>query len=194
MEKSNLQKLLKEKTQKIHNDAENHPLMKTMADSSYKKEHLLRLFVNLRAVYDVVEQRLLQSYILKNSDLKRTTQIDKDIAALSVDFEADKLADLLTPLECTDLWVAWSWAKPKDMLKGEFYTRWLADLYGGRMMAQKLAPYNKHVEWSDPSKAINDIRSILDEPNALISDEDIVEEAVKVFDYHMELFTAIQNA
>jgi heme oxygenase len=194
MERSPLQTRLKDETMKLHMEAENHPLMKAMAEKTITKQQLLRLFVNLRTIYDVVERRLLQPYIIKNSELCRTAQIDKDIAALASEMSTEELGDLLTPLECTDLWLGWSWTKPKDMLKAELYTRWLADLYGGRILAEKIAPYNNHVQWIEPSKAMADIRTILDITNIVSNEDDIVEEAIKVFDFHKELFTAIQNA
>ncbi len=193
MEKSELQVRLKEETMDLHMEAENHTLMKAMYGKTIKKEQLIRLLANLRCVYDVVQRRLLQPYIMQNSELDRLPLIDKDIALLSADIETDVLGDLLTPLECTDLWIAWCWAKPKEMLKAELYTRWLADLYGGRILSEKLDPYNNHVKWVDPQRSIKDVRLVLDTPNLVSTVDDIVEEAVKVFDYHTELFTAIEN-
>lgn len=193
MEKSELQIRLKEETMDLHREAENHPLMKAMYNKTIKRTQLIRLLANLRCVYDVVERRLLQPYIMQNSDLGRLPSIDKDIALLSSDIETEYLGKLLTPLECTDLWVAWCWSKPKDMLKAELYTRWLADLYGGRILSQKLDPFNNHVKWRDPERSIKDVRIVLDTPNTYSSVNDIVEEAVEVFDFHTELFTAIEN-
>lgn len=193
MQISEFQKNLKQETSDIHSKAENHPIMQSFVKGTFKKEHLLRFLVNVRPAYDVVEQRLLQPYILKNSDLKRTTQIDKDIALLAHEVPAESLASLLTPLECTDLWVAWCWAKPAEMLKAELYVRWLADLYGGRMMARNMGEFTNSVTFNDPGKAISDIREILDTVNTVLEDNDVVEETLKFFEYHLELFTAIEN-
>lgn len=193
MQISEFQKNLKQKTADIHSKAENHPVMQSFINGIFKKEHLLRYLVNVRPVYDVVEQRLLQSHILKNSDLKRTTQIDKDIALLVGEVSNERLAYLLTPLECTDLWVGWCWAKPAEMLKAELYVRWLADLYGGRMMARNMGKYVNTVSFTDPGKAIADIREILDSTNTVLDDNDVIEETLEFFDYHLELFTAIEN-
>lgn len=193
MQISEFQKNLKQKTSDIHSKAENHPVMQSFINGIFEKEHLLRYLVNVRPVYDVVEQRLLQSYILKNSDLKRTAQIDKDIALLVSEVSSERLADLLTPLECTDLWVGWCWSKPAEMLKAELYVRWLADLYGGRMMAKNMCKYINTVSFTDPGKAITNIREILDTVNTVIEDNDIIEETLKFFDYHIELFEEINN-
>lgn len=193
MQISEFQKNLKQETSSIHSRAENHPIMQSFVQGTFKKEHLLRFLVNVRPAYDVVEQRLLQPYILKNPDLKRTTQIDKDIDLLVKEVSEESLVNLLTPLECTDLWVAWCWAKPAEMLKAELYVRWLADLYGGRMMARNMGEFTNSVTFSDPGKAISDIREILDTVNTVLEDNDVVEETLKFFDYHLELFTAIEN-
>lgn len=193
MEKSEFQTQLKEQTTELHRQAENHPVMQSFVTGTFKKKDLLRFLVNVKPCYDVVEQRLLQSYIMRNSDLKRTPFIEKDISALALDFTTEELGEILTPYECTDLWVAWCWAKPKEMLKAELYVRWLADLYGGRMMAKSMGDYTNTVDFADPKRAITEIREILDTPNTVTTTDEIIEDTLKFFDYHLELFTAIQN-
>lgn len=195
MERSQLQQRLKSETRSLHDLAENNVIMKSFIDGSFKLRHLLRFLVNIKPVYDVVEQRLLQQYIAINPDLKRTELIQQDINALANEFNSinDDIGYLLTPLEVTDLWVGWAWSKPKDMLKAELYTRWLADLYGGRMMIKNMGKFAKSLQFSDPQKAISDVRSILDTHSIDATNDDIVEEAKKVFEYHVELFTAIEN-
>jgi len=194
MEKSELQTRLKEETMNLHMEAENHPLMKAMYNKTIKKEHLIMLLVNLRCVYDVVQRRLLQPYIMQNSDLDRLPLIDKDIALLSVEMETETLGRLLTPLECTDLWVAWCWAKPTEMLKAELYTRWLADLYGGRMLTKTVTPHAMYT-CRDYQSTITAIRNKLDQPltNSDITEEDIVQETLSFFEFHLELFNEIYN-
>jgi heme oxygenase len=195
MERSELQLRLKNETKSLHDLAENNAIMKSFIDGTFKPKHLLRFLVNIKPVYDVVEQRLLQSYIAINPDLKRSELIQQDINALANDFNSanDDIGYLLTPLEVTDLWVGWSWSKPKDMLKAELYTRWLGDLYGGRMMIKNMGKFTKSLEFIDVQKAILDVRSILDVHSIDVTNDDIIDESKKVFEYHVELFTAIEN-
>jgi heme oxygenase len=193
MQVSEFQKRLKEETTQLHRDAENHPVMQSFVKGDFKKKHLLKFLVNVKPCYDVVEQRLLQPYIIKHSDLKRTDKIQKDIAALASEMSTEELGDLLTPYECTDLWVAWCWAKPAEMLKAELYVRWFADLFGGRIMAKSMGEYVNAISFSDPARAIFDIRYILDTPNIVTTEDEIIDDALKFFDYHIELFTAIEN-
>lgn len=195
MERSELQQRLKNETKSLHDLAENNVIMKSFIDGTFKLRHLLRFLVNIKPVYDVVEQRLLQPYIAINPDLKRSELIQQDINALAKHFNSvdDNIGYLLTPLEVTDLWVGWSWSKPKDMLKAELYTRWLADLYGGRMMIKNMGEFAKSLEFNSVQKAISDVRSILDTHSIDVTNDDIIEEAKKVFEYHVELFTAIEN-
>jgi heme oxygenase len=190
---SEFQKNLKKETTDLHSQAENHPVMQSFVTGTFTKANLLKFLVNVKPCYDVVEQRLLQPYIIKNSDLKRTDRIQEDIAALAAEMSTDELGELLTPYECTDLWVAWCWAKPKEMLKAELYVRWLADLYGGRMMARSMGTYVNAVQFNDPAKAIADIREILDAPNVVITEDEIIDDTLKFFDYHLELFRAIEE-
>jgi heme oxygenase len=193
MEISQFQKRLKEETSQPHTDAENHPIMQSFIKGTFKKEHLLKFLVNIKPCYDVVEQRLLQPYIVKHSDLKRTDKIQKDIAALASEMSTEELGGIMTPYECTDLWVAWCWAKPAEMLKAELYVRWLADLYGGRIMFKSMGEYTNAVSFADPARTIFDIRFILDTPNVVTTEDEIIDDTLKFFDYHLELFTAIKN-
>ena len=195
MERSELQQRLKNETKSLHDLAENNAIMKSFIDGTFKLRHLIRFLVNIKPVYDVVEQRLLQPYMTINPDLKRSELIQQDINALVGHFNSidDVIGYWLTPLEVTDLWVGWSWSKPKDMLKADLYTRWLADLYGGRMMIKNMGKFTKSLEFNDVQKSISDVRSILDTHSIDVTNDDIIDEAKKVFEYHVELFTAIEN-
>jgi len=195
MERSELQTRLKNETKGIHDLAENMTVMKSFIDGSFKLRHLLQYLINVKPLYDVVEQRLLQPYILKNSDLKRTDKIQQDIDSIVKHFRSigDDLGHMLTPLEVTDLWVGWCWSKPKDLLKADLYTRWLADMYGGRIMAKNMGIFAESLKFNDTAKAIEDVRSIIDEKNKDVDNNDIIEETMKVFEYHTDLFTILEN-
>jgi heme oxygenase len=193
MEISDFQKKLKEETKVLHSKAENHPVMQSFVTGTFKKDHLLRFLVNTKPLYEVVEQRLLQQYILNNPDLERSTKLQKDIDLLKRDFTNEQLEVLLKPAECTGSWVGRCWLKPVELLKAELYVRWLADLYGGRMMANSLGEYTNTLQFDSPKKAIEDIRHILDIPNIVVSEVMIIEDTLKFFDYHVELFTLIEN-
>jgi heme oxygenase len=193
MDISSFQKNLKEQTSNLHTQAENHPVMQSFVKGTFKKEHLLRFLINVKPCYDVVEQRMLQPYICKMPELKRTQEIQKDIDLLSKDVEPSQLGDLLTPLECTDLWLGWCWSKPVEMLKSELYVRWLADLYGGRIMARGMGVYVNTVTFNEPKQVIGCVRALLDTPNMVVTEDDIIEDTLLFFDYHLDLFKAIQN-
>lgn len=192
MSTSQFQQELKEAVKQKHGEAENNPLMQGILSGKFEKKDLLRFYANIRPFYYVVEQRLLQQYILNNKDLLRTPNIDKDIEVLSKDFSNEELADILTPLEITDLWVGWCWTKPKDFLKADLYVRWLADLFGGSYMARSLGEYAKTYQFEDPEKTKGAVREIVDSPSDVDRD-DIKDEAVECFDFHINLFNAILN-
>lgn len=193
MNMSNLQSDLKEKTKQAHRDAEGHSLMQSFINGSFKKEHLLQFLCNMLPIYQAVEQRLLQPYY-DNTDLFRSNLIEKDIVRLVVTMGEDKVdPKLLTPLDCTDLWLGWMWTKPKGLLKAEFYSRWLADFYGGRMMAPKLKPFDNMYSAQDSKSAIQKVREILDINIDDTADSDVVDEVIGFFDFHLTLFNSIFN-
>jgi heme oxygenase len=177
----------------LHSKAENHPVMQSFVQGTFKKEHLIKFLANTKPLYEVVEQRLLQQYIANNSDLLRSTKIQRDIDLLKKDFPTEQLGHLLTPAECTDLWVSRCWSKSAELLKAELYVRWLADLYGGRMMAGSLGEYTNTVQFDFPKKAIEYVRAVIDIPNVVVKEEEIIEDTLRFFDFHLELFTLIEN-
>jgi heme oxygenase len=140
MNLSPFQVKIKEKTKELHSKAEQHPLMQSFINGTYTKEHLLQFLVNMYPIYSVVEQRLLVKKIKSAPELKRSELIEQDINQLITDVVNIKNSYLLIPLPVTCGWVSNAWAKPVTFLKAELYSRWLADLYGGRMILKTVAP------------------------------------------------------
>ena len=194
MNYSQFQLDLKELTQEAHKKAENHPLMQSFIKGEYKKEHLLQFLVNIYPIYSIVEQRLLQNKIDQVPELKRTTLIEHDINDLIPAIVNFKNAQILVPLISTCAWVNNCRSKPVSLLKAELYSRWLADLYGGRMLAKTVSPCSMY-SFSNSKSVIEVIREILDEPNIdeNITHQDIIQEVISFFDFHVELFDEILN-
>lgn len=182
---------LKESTKEAHSKAEQHPLMQSMINGTVSKEHLLQFLVNLYPIYSVVEQRLLFNDIKNNSELRRTERIEKDINTLIKEIINVKNLHLLTPLPCTCAWVSNCWKKPVELLKAELYCRWLADLYGGKMLAKTVVPSEMYV-CENAQETIALVRSLVEVANNS-AQEEIIQEALSFFDFHVELFDDIYN-
>jgi heme oxygenase len=194
MAQSLFQQNLKETTKELHSQAEQHPLMQSFINGTYTKEHLLQFLINIYPIYSVVEQRLLQEDIKEMPELKRSELIEKDINTLISEIVNIRNAHLLAPLVCTCAWVSNCWKKPVNLLKAEFYSRWLADLYGGRMLTKTVTPHAMYT-CGDYQSTITAIRNKLDQPltNSDITEEDIVQETLSFFEFHLELFNEIYN-
>jgi heme oxygenase len=195
MNLSPFQQKIKESTQQIHSEAEQHPLMQSFINGTYTKEHLLQFLINILPIYSVVEQRLLQENIKELPGLKRTELIEKDINSLIPEVITNlKNVYLLTPLDCTCAWVSNCWKKPIDLLKAEFYSGWLADFYGGRMLTKTVIPHAMYT-CNDYGTTITAIRNKLDQPliDSNITEEDIIQEILSFFEFHLELFDEIYN-
>ena len=184
---SDLQSRLKEETSSLHSESEQHPLMQSFINGSFKKQHLLELLINLLPVYQVVEQRLLAKEILDNPELKRSTQIQKDIDKLI----SDTGITTLKVREITENWVASSWKKNIYLLKADLYLRWLADFYGGRMLAKSQAPYNETYSAKDPGAVITTVRYLVTKDTSDLCNNSIVDETKAFFKFHIELFDEI---
>ena len=184
---SELQTRIKEETAELHSQSEQHPLMQSFVDGSFKKEHLLELLINLLPVYQVVEQRLLAKEIIDNPDLKRSTFIQKDIDKLIADTNYTKS----TIKTVTRVWLANSWTKNEELLKADFYLRWLADFYGGRILAKSQAPYNETYQSKDPGAVITTVRYLLDKDTPAPLNDNIVNQTKAFFQFHIDLFDEI---
>ena len=184
---SELQTRLKEETAELHSQSEQHPLMQSFVDGSFKKEHLLELLINLLPVYQVVEQRLLVKEIIDNPDLKRSVQIQKDIDKLILDTGITTLK----VREITENWVSSSWKKDLHLLKADLYIRWLADFYGGRILAKSQAPYNEMYSAKDSGAVITTVRYLLTKDIPDNQNDKIVNETKAFFKFHIELFDEI---
>jgi len=192
---SELQTSLKTETLDHHKEAENHLVMQSFMSGNYKKEHLLRFLVNLLPLYQVVEQRLLQPYILVNSELRRSHFIEKDIELLKKEFMySENLGDMLTPLDVTAAQVAHDWEKPTNLLCANLYARWLADFYGGRMMGKMIAPFNNMYTSTDSGRVIKEVREIVDTKGQYTEVSAIVNEVKAFFKFHVDLFDKIGDA
>jgi heme oxygenase len=184
---SDLQARLKEETYLLHRESEQHPLMQSFVDGSFKKEHLLELLINLLPIYQVVEQRLISKEIIDNPDLKRSTQIQKDIDKLITDTSITTLK----VRNITERWVASAWQKSLYALKADLYLRWLADFYGGRILAKSQAPYNETYQSKDPGAVITTVRYLLDKDTPAPLNDNIVNQTKAFFQFHIDLFDEI---
>lgn len=186
-----LQEKLKEETKELHEKAESHPLMKSFIEGKYKKEHLFQYLVNLRPLYESVEQRLIVKDIHKNFDLCRSRLLSKDIAVLYKEGVVNQEnIDILNLKKNTISWVANQWQiDDVRYLISDLYVRWLADLYGGRIFAETLSPYVQTYRVNDVKGAISDVRDIINNTDSM--HDVIVYRAKAFFEFHTELFDEI---
>jgi heme oxygenase len=186
-----LQEKLKEQTKEVHEQAESHPLMKSFISGDYKKTHLFQYLVNLRPLYESIEQKLIVKNIHKNFDLCRSRLLSKDIAALYKEgIVNDDNINILDLKKRTIDWVANQWqVDAPSYLVSDFYVRWLADLYGGRVFARTLAPYTNTYQVNDIQRAITDVRDIINNTDAM--HDIIVIRAKTFFEFHIDLFDEI---
>jgi hypothetical protein len=83
------------------------------------------------------------------------------------------------------------WVKYLGSLRSDLYLRWLADFYGGRILAKSQAPYNETYQANDPAKVINEVRHILTKDFDKVSDDDVVLLTKEFFQFHIDLFEEI---
>jgi hypothetical protein len=161
--------------------------MHSFVIGKFSTNDLLKFLINVLPVYQVVEQRLLKDDIISNPDLKRSIFVQRDIDALIAN-HGDGLYGSIS--DVTKKWLAHCWTKNTSLLKADLYVRWLADFYGGRILAKSQDPYNQMYTVENPGKAIGDVRSILARETSWVepTDDELIEEAKNCFQFHIDLF------
>jgi heme oxygenase len=185
-----LQEKLKKETAEIHKKAEDHPLMQSFIKGEYKKTHLLQYLINLRPLYETVEQRLIVKNIHENFDLCRSRLVSKDIAMVYKEgiVNSDNI-NILELKKDTVEWVKNQWTVDPNYLIADLYVRWLADLYGGRVFAKSLDPYINSYTCVDVRKSILEINDIVN--NADVDHQVIIYRTKSFFEYHVGIFDEI---
>lgn len=181
-----LSKLVKEKTKSSHDKVEQHPFYRKLVTGELDDKKYLIFLFNLLPIYEFIENQLLIPHGYK--DLVRSNNILQDI---------DKYEKLLNyKLSEKDfynlLWVKQIEAKPPYLLKAHFYVRWLADLYGGQVLKNKVK-YNNKYKFKNLRKTIKRAREFIDQS---VNDDTVdyfIKEANIAFDMSYMLASIIEK-
>ena len=136
MSGTNLRKKAKALTARIHKYVENLPIMKEIMSSDLDPKRYLKYLIQIQGIYNAIESNKTYSELGWNVYLSENYQ--SDINSIQTMFGICEYEYL----EITDIYASYlSSIKNKDALAGHAYVRYMADLFGGSFMANKL--YNK---------------------------------------------------
>ena len=173
--------LLTEYTRDKHKEAESSDFVKYMFTGTITKEHYIVYLQQMFHIYNAIETAADSINLFEGlSDLRRTDRIKQDLDEFG--FEAG------TPFESTHRYInhikELSATDPSKIM-AHVYVRHMGDLYGGKMI-QKLVPGSGNAyKFEDPRQCIAGI-------NSKIS-VDLAEEALKGFDYCIDLFNELKK-
>ena len=183
---------LKELTMKQHHNAERQKFAGVLMSGKITKDVYMRYLVNQHYCYKVLENH--NEFKLPDDRLKRSDKIQKDIEELlyqmtGVYVEApDEHAGLLFEIKPSSLdygnYVEDN-IKTYEQFMAHVYVRYLGDLRGGQMIKKKVPGNGKYYEFDKPKELAN---VIYDNIN-----DDMADEAKKVFDYATKLFVEMDT-
>ena len=178
---------LKELTMKQHHNAERQKFAGVLMSGKITKDVYMTYLLNQHYCYSALENH--SEFKLPDDRLKRSDKIRKDIEELlyqmtGVYVEApDDHAGLLFSLKPSTLdygtYVKED-IKTYEQFMAHVYVRYLGDLRGGQMISKKVPGSGKYYEFDEPEELAQSIYIRLD--------DDMVDEAKKVFDYATKLF------
>jgi len=171
---------LKELTMKQHHNAERQKFAGVLMSGKISEDTYIKYLMNQHHCYSALEN--LKEFKLPDKRLKRSKKIQKDI---------DELLDLLPEYDyqlsevLTDSTLDYGkYVKESINTYEDFmahvYVRYLGDLRGGQMISKKIPGSGKYYEFESPNELATSIYSQLN--------DDMAEEAKKVFDYATRLF------
>lgn len=133
MSETNLRKKAKVITSRIHKYVENLPIMKEIMSSDLDPERYLKYLIQIQEIYNAIEYNKIYSEL--GWDVYLAENYQSDIKLIQSNF----LIFDYKYLEITDIYASYlSSITNKDALAGHAYVRYMADLFGGSFMANKL--------------------------------------------------------
>ena len=178
---------LKELTWKQHHNAERQKFAGVLMSGKITKKVYMRYLMNQHYCYSALENH--SEFKLPDNRLKRSDKIRKDIEELlyqmtGVYVEApDEHAGLLFEIKPSSLdygnYVEDN-IKTYEQFMAHVYVRYLGDLRGGQMISKKVPGSGKYYEFDEPDELANSIYIRIN--------DDMADEAKKVFEYATKLF------
>ena len=133
MSENNLRKKAKALTARIHKYVENLPIMKEIMSPNLDPKRYLKYLIQIRAIYSAIESNKTYDELGWNLYLADNYQCDIDSTQTMYSISEYEY------LEITDIYASHLISiKNKDALAGHAYVRYMAELFGGSFMANKL--------------------------------------------------------
>ena len=173
---------LKELTMKQHHNAERQKFAGVLMSGKISEDTYLKYLMNQHHCYSALENHT--EFKLPDKRLKRSKKIQKDrdelLDILQGEFQDYQLTDILTDSTLDYGKYVKDNLKSKEDFMAHVYVRYLGDLRGGQMISNKVPGSGKYYEFESPNELATSIYSQLN--------DDMAEEAKKVFDYATRLF------
>jgi heme oxygenase len=170
---------LKELTMSQHTNAERQKFAGVLMSGKISEESYLKYLQNQFYCYYTLENH--SKFNLPDDRLKRSDNILEDIQELKQTDGFDyNMRNALT--ESTKDYIKYvkENIKTQEDFMAHVYVRYLGDLRGGQMISKKVPGSGKYYEFDEPEELANSIYRQLN--------DDMAEEAKKVFDFATKLF------
>ena len=179
---------LKKATKKLHDTVECHTFFKDLIGGELPDYKYALYLKNICPIYKAVEMFLFKNL---NSDLVQSTKIYNDfynykkdlynvidLESESYDFYKQYLDIFLT--------------KSNFLKQADLYVNWLADLYGGQILKNKVK-YNERYTFYSVRKDIKFIRTFLEKDMNNENIESLIDSVNKAYIFHLELLNKIYD-
>jgi heme oxygenase len=170
-----LRDLIKEK----HDEAENHRFVKLLFSGNISKEIYTEFLCNQYIIYTALEALAEKAELLQDiEEIKRSQKIAQDLYELC-GLEPQKI--MPSTLAYVD-YLTFD-ALTKENVMAHIYVRHMGDMFGGQMIKKLIPGLGNMYNFENKSELIQKVRDKLN--------DNMAEEANKVFDYAIGLFEDI---
>ena len=170
---------LKDLTMKQHSNAERQKFAGVLMSGKISKDSYLKYLKNQYYCYYTLENH--PEFNLPDDRLKRSDNILEDIQELrQSDGEMYNMRDALTDSTKDYIKYVNDDINTQEDFMAHVYVRYLGDLRGGQMISKKVPGSGKYYEFDEPDELANSIYIRIN--------DDMADEAKKVFEYATKLF------
>lgn len=137
---------LKQKTQKLHTEAEQQEFSQKMVRGDITKKEYISY---LNILHSIMNE--LENHSLPHPDLKRVSSIKNDI---------EELGGMVDDSDISQVYVKYLQRLDKDSILPHVYLNYMALMFGGRIMKDKLPGSGTVFDFDNQSECIKSIRKI----------------------------------
>lgn len=176
-------KKIKKETKQIHDNIEKHPFFLDLLSGKLPDFKYAAYLYNLIPVYSSVEMFFFKN--TSNPDLIRSKPVIEDFQNYNKTLNLD-----LGKITFNSEWIEYFFSKPSFLKKTDLYVRWLADMYGGQFLKNKVK-FNSKYEFVTLRNSLRIVRKLIEEDINEQNVDKFIKETKLTYEFHKKILDKV---